>query len=446
MSCRFHKLVVGSVGGIRGWVTIGAVAVGLVCSGCEDGGSSPESESDAAVADTEETEAGGGGLDSGGGDDAVADEEAPETDGACDPAYGELSGGLGQVSGAADIAYDELWEYYASRFCAPSAVIGRVEVVDTVPHLYVDSPDNALFFDMTELAMVSVGPSGPLVPSEFNACARGAWWPSEEPLPDGIPCKFGPGLELTLSPAAYWVVLSPPAGPADPCSSWGLAGRWFIVAGLRPHSDRYYPLYSAIAGSIAGGNGFDDAMKATIEQGGGIGNQCALRKWMEAAYTEEEGGSPCSVDEHCAATAPSAPLGDCDSWGCVDFQCQVKSDSSTDGDACSLPNPCTISAACSGGQCVPTETLNCNDGNACTADSCVDNTTCAHEFEPGLPCTDVDACTSNDVCVSIDTCVGVADACPCETAADCPQYFGPKEDVAYACGATGHCVLIGEAP
>ena len=75
-----------------------------------------------------------------------------------------------------------------------------------------------------------------------------------------------------------------------------------------------------------------------------------------------------------------------------------------DGDACSYGETCT-SGACGGGQ-----NLNCDDKNACTADSCDKVTGCKHTPQNG-GCDDGNACTDNDACAG-GACVG-ATSPPC---------------------------------
>ena len=71
-----------------------------------------------------------------------------------------------------------------------------------------------------------------------------------------------------------------------------------------------------------------------------------------------------------------------------------------DGDACSYGETCA-SGACGGGQ-----NLNCDDKNACTADSCDKITGCKHTPQNG-GCDDGNACTQNDAC-SGGSCIGAA--------------------------------------
>jgi hypothetical protein len=57
------------------------------------------------------------------------------------------------------------------------------------------------------------------------------------------------------------------------------------------------------------------------------------------------------------------------------------------------------------------QTVNCDDGNPCTEDFCIDGL-CFHiPVQDGAPCNDNNPCTLNDRCVA-GTCMGVPIHCP----------------------------------
>ena len=58
---------------------------------------------------------------------------------------------------------------------------------------------------------------------------------------------------------------------------------------------------------------------------------------------------------------------------------------------------CTIGDVCGGGECKPGPTLTCDDGQACTSDSCDKAKGCLHTAKAG-PCDDGNPCTSGDGC------------------------------------------------
>ena len=70
---------------------------------------------------------------------------------------------------------------------------------------------------------------------------------------------------------------------------------------------------------------------------------------------------------------------------------------------CTIDADCSDDDACNGietcvtGVCQPGTPLNCDDGNACTDDSCDPQTGCAHADNTAA-CSDGDACTTNDTC------------------------------------------------
>jgi hypothetical protein len=83
--------------------------------------------------------------------------------------------------------------------------------------------------------------------------------------------------------------------------------------------------------------------------------------------------------------------------------------------ACQEDSECDDHNACNGvetcvlNQCVLGTALNCDDGNACTDDSCDPLLGCVHDPNDAHACTDNDDCTT-DVCVN-GTCVGTPISC-----------------------------------
>ncbi len=72
--------------------------------------------------------------------------------------------------------------------------------------------------------------------------------------------------------------------------------------------------------------------------------------------------------------------------------------------SCSDDSKCTMSDACDAGECVSGTPLNCDDGNACTTDTCGPKSGCV--FDPNqFFCDDGSACTANDGC-EFAQCVG----------------------------------------
>jgi len=117
----------------------------------------------------------------------------------------------------------------------------------------------------------------------------------------------------------------------------------------------------------------------------------------------------------------------CTTDGCIDgVGCK-----STPADGpCDDGDPCTIGEQCAGGACTGGDAPDCDDGKLCTADSCIPGGGCQSAPAVGA-CDDGDACTTNDVCNGGDCIPGAAAACndnnPC-TADDCDPAAGCTHD------------------
>jgi hypothetical protein len=85
--------------------------------------------------------------------------------------------------------------------------------------------------------------------------------------------------------------------------------------------------------------------------------------------------------------------------GCVHT---YNSNSCDDGDVC------TLGDVCNEGSCASGSTINCDDSNPCSEDSCDSVAGCTYNYTSnnGLVCDDGDACTSDDVC-NEGSCSGV---------------------------------------
>ncbi len=79
------------------------------------------------------------------------------------------------------------------------------------------------------------------------------------------------------------------------------------------------------------------------------------------------------------------------------------------GGVCTDNDACTLADACSEGTCKGS-TVNCDDGNPCSTDSCAPTTGCSHADAPGT-CDDGNPCTTGDAC-SGGGCVGTVKDCP----------------------------------
>ena len=123
-------------------------------------------------------------------------------------------------------------------------------------------------------------------------------------------------------------------------------------------------------------------------------------------------GNVCNGNETCTngACNPGTPVTCDDANPCTVDSCSALFGCTSlpvlNGTGCSDANACNGAEICQSGVCAPGLPLNCNDGNACTTDSCNPATGCQNLVLPGCrscsvvaDCNDGNACTS-DVCVS----------------------------------------------
>ena len=112
-------------------------------------------------------------------------------------------------------------------------------------------------------------------------------------------------------------------------------------------------------------------------------------------------GNACTGGDHCAGGLCTGATVSCDDNNiCTTDSCDPEQGCAHAGAdvACSDNNPCTANDNCSGGQCAPGTAVTCDDGIACTADSCDPALGCVH-MATAATCTDGNACTTGDACV-----------------------------------------------
>ena len=119
--------------------------------------------------------------------------------------------------------------------------------------------------------------------------------------------------------------------------------------------------------------------------------------------------SACTINERCAAgSCISDPLGCDDSNVCTTDSCNPMSGCVNtpvvNGISCADGNVCNGVEACDGGACSAGSSLDCDDHNPCTADSCDLLHGCVNASIPGCcasdaDCADTSACTVNERCV-----------------------------------------------
>jgi hypothetical protein len=120
------------------------------------------------------------------------------------------------------------------------------------------------------------------------------------------------------------------------------------------------------------------------------------------------GGAPPNCDDSNECTSDS-----CDSVaGCQNVPV-------TDGTSCDDASLCTLGDTCQTGICTGGAPPNCDDGEFCTADSCVPATGCQNTpLANGTACDDGDACTTVDQC-SLGVCVGGGAPLDCDDGSVC---------------------------
>ncbi len=158
-------------------------------------------------------------------------------------------------------------------------------------------------------------------------------------------------------------------------------------------------------------------------------------------------GDCCSTGDRCTACAPGDP--GCNEYG---IQCLGEGDPCDDGNACTSdscectdgdpvcgntqladgtfceldPNACNEQDTCQAGQCVQGEPLDLSDDNPCTRDRCVKGEV-VHELLNEGQCDDGEPCTTDDHC-SLGSCVGgprvVCDLPPCASSVSCVDGTG----------------------
>ena len=147
-------------------------------------------------------------------------------------------------------------------------------------------------------------------------------------------------------------------------------------------------------------------------------------------------GQPCTINDTCSNGTCAGAAKPCDDKNsCTNDSCDAKTGgcafaAKTDGAFCTDGAACTTPDACKAGKCVGVA-KDCDDGLACTVDSCVAATgVCEHKAATdGAVCNDGDACTLSSSCKA-GKCVGV-DACQAKTV------FADS----FACGTTGYWVF-----
>ena len=151
---------------------------------------------------------------------------------------------------------------------------------------------------------------------------------------------------------------------------------------------------------------------------------------LEGCLYEPTTSEPCNDEDECTENDACTAAGDCagDTLDCDDENgCTVDSCDSSfgclnlpdQGTGCDDESECTDNDACdSGGNCVG-QAVSCDDSNSCTTDSCQPATGCLNDPAPGDACDDQNACTEMDTCDGAGACGG--DAIVCADELDCTE-------------------------
>jgi hypothetical protein len=127
--------------------------------------------------------------------------------------------------------------------------------------------------------------------------------------------------------------------------------------------------------------------------------------------------SSCAADVDCFDGNP------CTTDACSGGSC--RSTAVADGSPCADGSVCNGAETCRGGVCTAGATLDCDDGDACTADTCAAATGCRHTPLAGCPacgtagdCDDGNPCT-DDLCDPLAGCVHADNGLPCSDGNPC---------------------------
>ncbi len=179
-----------------------------------------------------------------------------------------------------------------------------------------------------------------------------------------------------------------------------------VAAGHCLLSGICYADQEAIPGSCNGCQSLQSPVVATpLADGASCDDQDACTSsdtcqggFCSGVATECDDADPCTEDS-------CSPLS-----GCVHLPAS--------GEPCGGDGPCQTPGLCLDGECIGATTLVCDDGNACTADSCSPDGGCQWDALDGLACSDQDVCTIGDVCVG-DQCQPGADTVDCNDGNEC---------------------------
>jgi hypothetical protein len=143
-------------------------------------------------------------------------------------------------------------------------------------------------------------------------------------------------------------------------------------------------------------------------------------------------GSACTAQDACAGGSCAGTPVLCDDKNpCTDDSCEpaVGCIHAPNTGACEDGNPCTVGDVCGQGKCLAGPPAKCDDGELCTKDSCDPKTGCVHSPTSNGQCNDNNPCTLWDHC-DAGKCVGLQ-------LKQCDDGVACTTD---SCNAGGNCV------
>ncbi|HIA04333.1 MAG TPA: hypothetical protein EYN66_20975, partial [Myxococcales bacterium] len=137
----------------------------------------------------------------------------------------------------------------------------------------------------------------------------------------------------------------------------------------------------------------------------GNGTNCSDNNVCNGAETCQSGscakGTPLTCDDGNTCTSDS-----CDATTGCQFQAVAANTPCSDG------NVCNGKETCQAGSCTQGTPQDCNDGNACTTDSCNSLSGCQNQPAlNGTPCPDANLCNGNETCQSGKCAAGITIKC-----------------------------------
>jgi hypothetical protein len=272
------------------------------------------------------------------------------------------------------------------------------QTIGDTPNVEIDKPDVAMPDGEEPDGGTDLGGDAP------PAADAGDDTTQTGPCDDDDPCTMGDQLEGGFCAGEPYGCDDGKACTADVCD--GMGG---CVYGLEPG-------WCLIDGQC-------------VEAGAspGEGNLCATcapdldaHAWTLSEDGVCDDGDACTIDDHCVELAcVTTPL-DCDDGNdCTDDTCDSATGCVHDANhlACDDGDACTTDDVCVDGACAAGEPLDCGKSGACLAVSCDPGSGCQAEDLEGT-CDDGDACTLGDACAA-GVCAAGAQTLDCDDFNEC---------------------------